>query len=72
MGEVGKGGADRRRDPPHLILIAVRAASPGEVAAEKAIVGAPRHVVNMAVRHALADDVGGPTSVTGRSGKVAT
>ena len=57
MRKVGKGGADRRRDPPHLILIAVRAASPGKVAAEEAVVLATRHDVNMEVRHALADDI---------------
>jgi hypothetical protein len=55
MPEVGKGGADCRRDLSHLILIAVWAAGPGEVAAEEAIVLATRHDMNMEVRHALAD-----------------
>jgi hypothetical protein len=57
MREVDKGGADRHRDLPHLSLIAVRAACPGEVAAEEAIVVATRHDVNMEVRHTLADDI---------------
>jgi hypothetical protein len=55
--EVTKGSPDRRRDLSHLIVIAVRAACPGEVAAEEAVVVATRHDVNVKVRHALADDI---------------
>jgi hypothetical protein len=55
--EVAKGSSDRRRDLTHLIVIAVRVACPGEVAAEEAVVVATRHDVNVKVRHALADDI---------------
>ena len=57
MYEVAKCGPDRRRDLTHLVVIAVRAACPGEVAAEEAVVVATRHDVNVKVRHALADDI---------------
>ncbi len=57
MREGGKGGTDRHCNLPHLSLVAVRAACPGEVAAEETIVVATRHDVNMEVRHTLADDV---------------
>jgi hypothetical protein len=55
--EVAKGSPDRRRDLSHLIVIAVRAACPGEVAAKEAVVVATRHDVNVEVRHTLADDI---------------
>jgi hypothetical protein len=57
VSEIAKGGPNRRRDLPHLIVIAVRAARPGEVAAEEAVVVATRHDVNVEVWHALADDI---------------
>jgi hypothetical protein len=52
-----KGGTDRRRDLAHVIVVSVRVARPGKVAAEEAIVMATRHDVDMEVRHALADHV---------------
>jgi hypothetical protein len=55
--EVAKGGTDRPRNLPHLIVIMVRATRPGQVAAEEAVVVATRHDVNVEVRHALADDI---------------
>ena len=57
IGEVAKGSPDRRRDLPHLIAVAVGAASPGKIPAEEAVIVATRHDVDVEVRHALADDV---------------
>jgi hypothetical protein len=42
---------------PHVIVVSVREARPGKVAAEEAIVMATRHDMDMEVRHALADHV---------------
>jgi hypothetical protein len=57
MYEVAKDSPNRRRDLLHLIVVAVRAARPGEVAAEEAVVVATRHDMNVEVRHALADNI---------------
>ena len=48
---------DRGRDLPHVILVTVWAARPGEVAAEEAVIVATRHDVNVEVRDALADHI---------------
>src|SRR5919112_5260449 len=52
-----EGGVDRLRDLPHVIVVTIWVARPGEVAAEEAIVVATRHDVDMEVRHALADHI---------------
>jgi hypothetical protein len=54
---VAQGGTDRRRHLLKVIVVTVRVARPGKIAAEETILMATRHDMDMEVRHALADHI---------------